>query len=104
MEKLGTDYGGWYVPTNLNLDEKSIVYSGGVGEDISFDLVLSDKYKCNIFLIDPTKKSKIHFDEMKYYYDKNKWKLTGNIQKDYYSVVYPLKPDFMERRRYFKIL
>ena len=94
MEKLGTDYGGWYVPTNLNLDEKSIVYSGGVGEDISFDLVLSDKYKCNIFLIDPTKKSKIHFDEMKYYYDKNKWKLTGNIQKDYYSVVYPLKPDF----------
>ncbi len=22
MEKLGTDYGGWYVPTNLNLDEK----------------------------------------------------------------------------------
>lgn len=70
------------------------MYSGGVGEDISFDLVLSDKYKCNIFLIDPTKKSKIHFDEMKYYYDKNKWKLTGNIQKDYYSVVYPLKPDF----------
>ena len=41
MEKLGTDYGGWYVPTNLNLDEKSIVYSGGVGEDISFDLLLS---------------------------------------------------------------
>ena len=23
MEKLGTDYGGWYVPTNLNLDEKN---------------------------------------------------------------------------------
>lgn len=27
MEKLGTNYGGWYVPTNMNLKENSVVYS-----------------------------------------------------------------------------
>ena len=26
MARLGTNYGGWYVPINLNLNEKSIVY------------------------------------------------------------------------------
>ena len=31
MEKLGTNYGSWYVPKNMNLNENSIVYSGGVG-------------------------------------------------------------------------
>ena len=35
MEKLGTNYGGWYVPINMNLNENSVVYSGGVGEDMS---------------------------------------------------------------------
>ena len=54
MEKLGTKYGGWYVPEEMDLDENSIIYSAGVGEDISFDLLLSDKYKSHIYLIDPT--------------------------------------------------
>mgnify|MGYP001380326887 FL=1 len=54
MEKLGTNYGGWYIPKNINLNKNSIVYSGGVGEDMSFDLLLNDKYGCKMFLIDPT--------------------------------------------------
>jgi hypothetical protein len=29
MDKLGSNYGGWYVPTNMNLTENSVVYSGG---------------------------------------------------------------------------
>ena len=57
MEKLGTNYGGWYVPLNMNLNENSIIYSGGVGEDMSFDLIMQQKYKSTIYLIDPTKKS-----------------------------------------------
>lgn len=51
MDKLGTNYGGWIIPNNINLNENSIVYSGGVGEDISFDLLLQEKYNCNILLI-----------------------------------------------------
>lgn len=93
MEKLGTNYGGWYVPTNMNLNENSIVYSGGVGEDISFDILLQSKYNCNILLIDPTNKAIKHFDEVKKYYN-SKQLFTGGIQQDYYSKIANLKPDF----------
>ena len=43
MERLGTKYGGWFVPVDMRLNESSIVYSGGVGEDMSFDLSLQSK-------------------------------------------------------------
>jgi hypothetical protein len=36
--RLGTNYGGWIIPKDNNLTQKSIVYSAGVGEDISFDI------------------------------------------------------------------
>src|SRR5579863_6634477 len=39
LEKLGVGAGGWFVPTRL-IQEGWIVYSGGVGEDITFDLEL----------------------------------------------------------------
>ena len=38
METLGTNYGGWSIPINTSLNKDSVIYSGGVGEDISFDL------------------------------------------------------------------
>jgi FkbM family methyltransferase len=93
MEKLGTNYGGWKVPKNMNLNEHSIIYSAGVGEDISFDLLLQNKYNSKIYLIDPTQKAINHFNEAKQYYDKN-IQFTGNIQNDYYSKIANLKPDF----------
>ena len=49
MERLGTKYGGWHVPKVMDLDKDSIIYSAGVGEDVSFDLLLSDKYGSNIY-------------------------------------------------------
>ena len=61
MERLGTNYGGWYVPINMNLNETSIIYSAGVGEDMSFDIILQDKYHSNIYLIDPTEKAIKHY-------------------------------------------
>jgi len=90
--KLGTDYGGWILPKNCNLNENSIIYSGGVGEDISFDLLLSSKYNCNILLIDPTKKSIIHFEEVKKYFNKKNL-FTGNIQTDYYKTISNIHPN-----------
>ena len=65
METLGTNYGGWCIPINAKLDNDSIIYSGGVGEDMSFDLKLEDKYKCKIFLIDPTYRAIKHYEEVK---------------------------------------
>ena len=93
MELLGTIYGGWFVPKSMDLNENSIIYSGGVGEDISFDLLLSEKYNCNIFLIDPTKRAKKHYHEILDYYDSKKWKFSGDIQKDYSTWIKNLNPN-----------
>lgn len=46
-------HSGWcYDPTAL--DENSIVYSLGVGDDICFDLALIDRYKLIVHAFDPT--------------------------------------------------
>lgn len=52
----GNEYGGFYV-SDRNLDENSIVYSFGIGEDISFDEALIKKFGCKVFAFDPTPKS-----------------------------------------------
>lgn len=52
----GSAYGGWAVhPQTLNA--RSIVYSFGVGEDISFDLAMIRQHNCPIFAFDPTPRS-----------------------------------------------
>ena len=73
MQKLGTNYGGWYIPNDIKLDENSIVYTAGVGEDISFDLLLSNKYNSNIILIDPTKRAIEHYKEILRYFKTKEW-------------------------------
>jgi len=93
MEKFGTKYGGWYIPKDILLDENSVVYSAGVGEDISFDLYLSDKYNCNILLIDPTIRAIKHYNEIIKYYKNKKWNFSGNIQKDYKEKIEKLCPN-----------
>ena len=98
MEKLGTNYGGWFIPTNIHLTPESVVYSVGVGEDISFDLLLSDKYNCNILLIDPTKRAKKHYHEILDYYDSKNWQFSGDIQRDYKGKIENLKPNFKDIR------
>jgi FkbM family methyltransferase len=52
----GSKDAGFYVSTD-KLNNKSVIYSFGVGEDISFDLGLIDKFNCNVFAFDPTPKS-----------------------------------------------
>jgi len=94
MEKLGTKYGGWYVPEDMDLDNRSVIYSGGVGEDISFDLLLADKYGCGVVLIDPTAKAVRHFDEVQAWYQDHV-PFTGGIQEDYCACIEAvLQPKF----------
>lgn len=99
--KLGTVYGGWFLPDDCILDKDSIIYSGGVGEDMSFDLGLYDKFGCNIFLIDPTEKAHKHYEECKKYYTVSGFKFTGGIQKDYYRHIEGLNVDF-DKFQYIK--
>ena len=56
FEYHGTHYGGWTICPNF-LSKDSIVYSFGIGEDISFDLSIIEKYGVNVFGFDPTPKS-----------------------------------------------
>ena len=60
---LGTPYGGWYL-SEKSLPKIPIVLSAGVGEDISFDIELLNKYNCKVYLIDPTPKSISHIDKV----------------------------------------
>jgi FkbM family methyltransferase len=64
----GNDYGGFYIcpdmltpppPPQLLKDcqMEIIVYSCGIGEDISFDTTIMNEYNCTIFAFDPTPKS-----------------------------------------------
>jgi len=94
MQRFGTRYGGWNLPKDIDLDSDSIIYSAGVGEDISFDILIQQKYKSNIILIDPTERASTHFDEIKQFYKTRKPYFTGDIQTDYIRTIGNLKPDF----------
>lgn len=54
--RLGNDYGGWAVNPEL-LTKDSVVYSFGIGEDISFDLALIERVGCTVHAFDPTPRS-----------------------------------------------
>jgi FkbM family methyltransferase len=57
MERFGSDYGGYFLDPSL-IHADSIVYSLGIGEDISFDLSLMDRFGLNVEAFDPTPKVK----------------------------------------------
>lgn len=66
MKRFGTEYGGFYYPENLDgLDQSSIIYCIGAGEDISHDIEIANKLNSNVFIIDPTPRAKIHCDYVK---------------------------------------
>jgi FkbM family methyltransferase len=62
-EKLGTNYGIGVLPAGF-LTSQSVCYCAGAGEDISFDLELIKKYRCKVFIFDPTPRAINHYDEL----------------------------------------
>jgi FkbM family methyltransferase len=49
----GTGYGGWTVCAN-RLSSDSVVYSFGIGDEVSFDLDLIDRFGVRVHAFDPT--------------------------------------------------
>ena len=62
--KLGSNYGSWVIPKNF-LSKKSTCYLVGAGENISFDCEIAKRYKSKVYIIDPTKRAKEHFESLK---------------------------------------
>ena len=57
IKKINSNHvksGNYYLDSRVPITEKSIVYSIGILNDISFDLYLQKKYGCKIFMYDPT--------------------------------------------------
>jgi len=52
----GSSYGGWSILED-SLNRESVVYSFGLGEDVSFDQSILVKYNCRLFGFDPTPKA-----------------------------------------------
>jgi len=59
LEQLGSGYGGWIVPTDL-LSRDSVCWCAGVGEDITFDLALIQRFGCHAWGFDPTPRAVRH--------------------------------------------
>lgn len=53
MIRLGSDYGGWYVPDGV-ITPNWVCYCVGVGVDATFDLELAKRYGCDVHAFDPT--------------------------------------------------
>jgi FkbM family methyltransferase len=53
LQHFGSAYGGYYLDPSL-LKASSVVYSLGVGEDISFDLALIERFRIQVHAFDPT--------------------------------------------------
>ena len=51
--RVGQDQADWVIADRL-VSRDSIVYSVGIGEDISFDLELIERYGCRVYGWDPT--------------------------------------------------
>jgi FkbM family methyltransferase len=62
--RIGTPYGGWIVPEN-QLNDQSVCYLVGAGEDVSFDIGLTAKYGCPAHIFDPTPRAIQHVEQLK---------------------------------------
>lgn len=51
--RLGSSYGGWWILPD-GLGPSSVVYGVGVGQDVSWDLAMIQRFGCAVHAFDPT--------------------------------------------------
>ena len=108
---FGTKYGNWRLPIDTKSTSNDYIFSGGVGEDISFEQQAIDEFgEIKVVLYDFTPRALSHlrslfeFEEVsdKVYASRNQIKFynfglsdsTGNIE-----VIYPSNPSHVSLRR-----
>lgn len=90
--RFGTQYGGFYYPENLpKLNENSIIYCVGAGEDITHDVVLSYKTNSPVYIFDPTPRAIEHVKYVKDVLDDKKKpvndKKFGGGDNNYWNII-----------------
>ena len=85
LVRLGSAYGGHVVASSL-LGEKSVCYSAGVGEDVTFDLEVIRRFGCEVHAFDFTPRS-IRFIEpivrsepKLHFYEFGLWSSDGELE------------------------
>ena len=63
IQRLGTPYGGWIFCETNTLAGANII-SAGAGEDISFDILMAQRYQTNTIIVDPTPRAVQHVKEV----------------------------------------
>ena len=53
VERIGNDGAAWWICPEL-INRESVVISGGVGNDVSFEKELAIRYDCRVHLFDPS--------------------------------------------------
>lgn len=65
LVRYGTAYGGWTLVHELAPTPHECAFSGGAGEDLSFDVAFAQAYRCGVHIIDPTPRAISHFKGLK---------------------------------------
>jgi FkbM family methyltransferase len=60
LVRIGSDYGGWWIPESLAAPG-TVAYCAGAGEDITFDLGLHER-GCHVTTFDPTPRAISHVE------------------------------------------
>jgi FkbM family methyltransferase len=76
LVRLGSVYGGWTFENKKELYGSTIL-SCGLGEDASFDIEFANMYNAKIIIVDPTPRSKVHYN--------NIIQSLGNLKKTNYK-------------------
>lgn len=61
--RLGTDYGGWWIPMSFLKEKEREILAVGAGEDISFEVELLKLSEHRIIIMDPTPRAQRHFND-----------------------------------------
>tara|TARA_A100001015_G_scaffold182193_1_gene202822 strand:- start:1118 stop:1852 length:735 start_codon:yes stop_codon:yes gene_type:complete len=79
IKQFGTNYGGFYYPSNLNgLNKNSIIYCVGAGEDITHDIEIANQLNSKVYIFDPTPKAIEHVKYVKDVFDDKKLPISSN--------------------------
>jgi FkbM family methyltransferase len=57
--------GNYYIPNTFKIDTSSIIYSAGIGTNITFDRAIHDISKAHVYMIDPTPMAKKYVEDQK---------------------------------------